>query len=135
MSELDEVVVRLRAADAADGADAHDRGFAAGTAWARDRARPRELRRLDRSMRAWSGGRSIEAVLRGLAAGGGRIAIGLCEIVAGGDPDGLEASGYWSDLLGDPAGGDVIDDVDFAVGFVLAALAVWDSVEDRVGSR
>ena len=130
MDAIDEVVERLRAADAEDGADAYDGGYRAGERWARERAR---LRRLDRSLRAWSGGQPVAAAVRGIAGHfGDRIAIGLCWVLDGGDPDGPEAGGYWIELLGDPAGGDRIDDPEYAAGFAEGALGVWDRVRDSI---
>jgi hypothetical protein len=81
----------------------------------------------------WCAGQPVGLVLRGLAANNyDRVAVGLCAILAGGEPDGLEASVFWRDLLGDPAGGEMIDDLEYAAGFVTAALAIWDAVRDRV---
>src|SRR4051794_22358016 len=100
MIDFEVVIERLRAAGTEDARDASACGSAAGAAWAAERARPRELQRLGRSLRAWGGGRPVGAVLAGVAARGDRIAVFLCAIVAGGDPDGLEASVFFGDLLG-----------------------------------
>jgi hypothetical protein len=129
VTDLDAVVARLKAADADDRQEDYDEGKATGESWAKEEARPRQLRRLAKL--AAIPGRIHEQMSiasNGINRG---IAVWLWRNVenAGVDADYMEE--FWESLQG-PNGADRIDEFDFADGFISGALAVWNQVSDKL---
>jgi hypothetical protein len=123
-----DVMARLRAADEQDRGEAYRRGQEAGRGWACREARPNDLRRLEELDGAGSDD-MISVFDNGQNKG---VAWGLYETLhPQEEPDRAAVGAYWESVLGGGGQG-LIDDADFARGFVEGALRVWDEVKDKL---
>jgi hypothetical protein len=128
---MDDVIARLKAADEADNNEQRQRGVAAGARWAKDYARPRQLRRLHKEAVDAQHGLDYELGVfdNGMNQG---IAVGLYGVILGAeDFDRDDAKNFWQEAIGDD-GHELMDDFDFASGFCDGALDVWEKVADKL---
>jgi hypothetical protein len=127
-ADMGDVIARLKAADEEDSSEAVQEGRAAGESWAREDARPKELRRL---MRFWEQQEGARFHLEYAAKGAG-IAKGLWNFLHPGEEgDWRDAEEFWEMTLGEGCG-EKIEDVDYAYGFIDGATDVWDKVKDEL---
>ncbi len=118
---MDETVDRLLAADELDSNETHQHGIELGASWAKEDGRPRDLRRLEKLdddredyIGIWDNGMNDSG-----------IACGLCEWLCSGDEyDNVNLDEFWEGILG-KGGRELINDENFARGFVKGALDVW----------
>ena len=127
--KMEEVIARLTAAAELENNEFYQAGRQAGEAWARGKATPRQLRRLEELLQneEYHGEASwvLETYTNGLNHG---ISVGLAEDL---NPrQDIETSEFWEAVLGDDA--ERIEDLDFARGFVEGALDIWQSVKDKL---
>jgi hypothetical protein len=104
--DIDAIVARMKAADEADAVREYQAGFKAGVNWARNAARPKELRRI------FDG--EYET-----ADDFARLAL----------PE-AEPSNFWVGITGDEDHRKIDDD--FVRGFGEGAEAVWDRVRHKL---
>ncbi len=128
---MDDVIARLKAADENDSNEQRQEGKEAGELWARDDARPRQLRRL--LALDHLNGEGIDYHLgvydNGMNHG---IAWGLYAWLFNGDDFGNgDIDSFWEGAIGD-GGREKIDDIDYASGFCEGALEVWEKVKGKL---
>jgi hypothetical protein len=129
-TNMDDVIARLRAAQEMDNREDCNEGRAAGEEWAKDKARPKQLKALAKLNEIeahydWEGMLGVFDNHRG-------IAWGLYEQMHQEDAfDRSDVEAFWEGILGG-GGREKIDGFDFARGFVDAALAVWEKVEGEL---
>lgn len=118
---MDDVIQRMKAADAEDARHSYEIGKRAGTEWAKNGARPKQLRRLAEQGDILSG----EPDAYGWA--------GVLFAALNGDHNGdrAEIAAFWETAVGDD-GAEMIEDTDFAQGIIDGALEVWQAVQARV---
>jgi hypothetical protein len=127
---MDEVIARLKAADDLDSKEEYQAGREAGETWAREDARPKELRALARLAEA-EPRFGIEGQLGIYANGMNRgIAWGLCEDLYPHE-ECRDVTTFWESILGD-GGEDLIENHHFALGFCEGALDVWEKVKGKL---
>lgn len=109
---MNDVVTRMKAAAKADQAEALDRGAEAGREWAKQYARPSQLRRLDNKY-------------KGPDPDSERPLFDLCRVI--GDEEHFDA--FTEEVGVDPA-----DEAEpeYARGFALGALEVWKQVRTKL---
>jgi hypothetical protein len=133
VSNLDDVIARLKAANELESNQSYQDGVAAGKTWTEQKAAPRELRALaNLSEEAERDSRAGDFFLTTYESSQG-IAQGLYEGLHPRYKDihWVDVEGFWEYVLGD-GGRDLIEDVDFARGFCTGALEVWKKVEDKI---
>ncbi|MFO0821658.1 MAG: hypothetical protein U0792_00700 [Gemmataceae bacterium] len=124
-----ESVARLRANDQAEDAESREAGRTCGAEWA-GTATKRQLRRLAKHVGA-SDGRNAETgtpedFVRVANNGmNGGHADSLLETLNGPNARWMESQ-TWEDIIGEDHG-DLIDDENFAIGFIEGALLVWET--------
>jgi hypothetical protein len=109
--DLAPVIARMKAADVEDAASEAEAGFEAGEWWAKDDARPQQLRSLERAAEQ----------------------VGACDL-AEEDGEGLLRAidcDSWEDVLGEEDAIRILNH-HFAEGFIKGALSIWGKVRHRV---
>ena len=91
-------------------------GMREGASWALRAAKHSELKRLDKAAEDAGG-------IADLVGGCDDVALALCEIITGESAPGKIAEAFWENVFADHT---LIDDPDFAEGFVDGALIIWD---------
>jgi hypothetical protein len=126
---MDEVIARMKAAEERDSKEDYQAGVRCGENWAKLRATPKQLRRLQN---AGGEGTSIEELLSAYARGLNRgIAWGLyVDLTGEADPDRRDVEQFVEGVLGVELAS--LDEWDFARGFIEGALDVWHKVENRL---
>jgi hypothetical protein len=131
---MEDVIARLKAAEEADSNEQRQEGAEAGRAWARNVARPRQLRRLARLGKKKD---AVEDQLSGFNADTKHgIATSLYAVLHD-LPVASKAFGtgdvayFWLETVG-PGGRAKMDDIDFASGFCDGAREVWEKVKDSL---
>jgi hypothetical protein len=127
VGNVEDVIARLKAADELDIKEEYQQGCEAGGAWARETARPRQLRALARMA---GGVRAFLIIFEDDTHEGIR-----CELFEQVNPREKlvmhSIDSFWAEALGDDQVSR-IDDIDFAQGFVEGALALWKKVAHKV---
>ena len=139
---MDEVAERLRAGDELDRNIDYRDGWAAGERWARQEARPKQLRNLQQSMEesAQDPGAGFETVAGHKPAGvGWHVYLGMLgrrgavtsfvevrEIA-------VAADAFWNSVIGTDR--NRIETASFGQGFVEGALSIWEQIKDQVDRR
>lgn len=126
---LEALVARLKTEDAVDDQKHYGEGKQAGERWARKKASRRQFQRLAR----WSESDSPHTTSDWLAFfGEGMIGRELFVILHPQEGhDRSDVDGFWERAIGDD-GPDLIEDADFAEGFVDSALEIWCQVKDQI---
>ena len=123
--DLEEAVARMKIAQATDVPEMRGEGFAVGTRWALEVARPRQLRNLQKAQPT-------------LAYDKKHLGYCLWMTITSNGWDGLSPADFWREAMGGMEGGEARIDEDaqfareFAREFVAGALAVWKCVENRL---
>ena len=123
---MDDVIARLKAADEQDNNQDYLAGKAAGERWAKERARPKHLRRLANLSNRGSPG--ITAYDEWDPYGWPSFL--CCTVTAWKDADREKIKSFWQEALGDDA--DRLCDGHFAIGVCDGAREVWHQVKDQV---
>jgi hypothetical protein len=129
---MDEVIARMKAAEKLDSNEDYQKGWAAGERWAKEEARPKQLRDLDKRLGAWQ--HDIEEALSAWTNGMNKgIAHGLFTAIhpLKEDVDRHTVACFWEVAIGDN-GEELIEDWDYARGFIEGALDVWEKVEGKL---
>jgi cell pole-organizing protein PopZ len=140
---MEDVVARLKAADELERSEDYGAGYAAGERWAKEEARPSQLRSLRRSMDepAHSQPPGFANVARDAELGvgpgvGWHVYFGTIgrkgPVTDWSEVKNLaaEADAFWSDVLGDDK--HQIESASFGQGFVDGALSVWEKVKAKL---
>jgi hypothetical protein len=135
--QMDDVIARMKAAAELDDKEEYQAGREEGESWAREVARPRQLRRLeelaDDPQHGLAGRLGIFA--NGMNRG---IAWGLYQAITGSqDVDHHEVNAFWEQAISeanhlDGSASRRIEDEGFALGFCEGALEVWKAVKDEL---
>src|SRR5262249_13995548 len=120
---MDDVIARMKAADELDQKEAYQEGREAGERWAKEVARPKQLRQLAKLANNQQYGLAdwldIYTKHHGIA----------CELFKDIHPreesDSHSVDAFWAEALGE-GGTERIEDRDFALGFLEGALDVWN---------
>ena len=123
---MTEVIARLKAAAKVEENESIAEGGKAGEAWAKNQAKPRELRRLDAATDETTGG--VHGLFIGRPGHLGHAG-GIAEIITGKSIDSDDFNLFWSGILDDTT---LVFDDDFMLGFVMGALEVWAAVEPHI---
>lgn len=123
---MEDVIARMKAADELDEHEDYHEGVAAGEAWVKDVARPKQLRNLVNSLP--NNTCDVGNALSTYAINNG-IAFQLFMDIEG--KDGQECQAFWERVLGE-GGWEKIEEFNFAYGFVDGALKIWEQIEDRI---
>jgi hypothetical protein len=137
VGSTEDVIARLKAAGELDDKDDYQAGFAAGERWAKQAARPKQLRRLEEYHAACAaeGSEWFDVNRPDWPApwgATGRFALRML----GMDPDVADvadrrvARNFWRSALGTDA--ERINDANFFRGFGEGAEAVWQEVKDEL---
>jgi hypothetical protein len=127
---MEEVIGRMRADEKLNDDAMHKEGRQAAEQWVmKRRAKPKELRRLDKAMEPFdhSSGYYVSVMANGMNRG---PAVGIARDLFG---DKYDASLFWKGVIG--LGDDwreTADDVNFADGFVEKAMELWEQIEPKL---
>lgn len=127
---MEDAIKRLKAAALLEGEENMKAGKAAGEEWAKDYAKPSHLKRLLKAVEGSDGnGNGTPDYYVGVYENGvnNGAAIGVSRDITGRELDWNEVSVFWAEALGDDDA-ELIEDQDFAIGFVTGALEVWEAV-------
>ena len=123
LNNMEDVITRMKAAEEMESNSDFKAGKKAGESWAKECATPRQLRRLDNM--------DYQTFFQGVPSdqtGWGGV---LLRIILGKDfENSHEVIHFWENALGDDCGR--IADQDFARGFTMGALGVWEVVEKHL---
>src|SRR5262245_19653780 len=124
---MDEVIARMKAAQALDDREEYQEGRKAGDRWAKQQARPKQLQRLEQA-EARSQPRSL---FSGVPDAHGWPGV-LWQIITGGveEWDRDDIDGFWKEVLGDDDWR--LSEETFARGFFDGAMDVWDKVSSKL---
>lgn len=129
---MDDVIARMKAAQELDDSEDHQEGMEAGENWARQEARPKELRRLVAYMTAsqeYSAAHVVGMWENGMNKGS---AWGLYEALTGRmDSDYSDMEAFWEGALGENWR-DLLLEQMFAIGFIKGALETWNKVRNAL---
>jgi hypothetical protein len=140
VGSMDEVIARLKAADELDRKAEYQDGRKAGDRWAREDARPRQLRALS-SLRLhgtvtaileeFGRAPALEEFKRWDANG---ISVSLYKFInPAQEADAASVRAFWASALGDEAvRANRIENQDFVLGFCDGALDVWVKVRGKL---
>lgn len=128
---MTDAIERLRAADKQDGSEEYEAGVEVGETWAKEKARPKQLRRLAKAAEEmelrWQ--TDLATQIETLLEQGSDIREFLYETIGGLDLQ--DAPCFWEDSLGESQAAE-LNSAMFAQGFVAGALTFWESVEDKI---
>jgi hypothetical protein len=117
--DMASAIERLRASEQTEAAEDREAGAQAGRAWAKHKAKARQLRRLSEA--------NDHELFRGEPDSYGWAGVLHHAMHAGKCSDRDELGIFWERVLGDDA--ERVEDMDFAEGFVDGALEVWDEYQ------
>jgi hypothetical protein len=121
---MEDVIARMKAADALERNESYQTGRETGECWAKNRATPKQLRNL-------AGDPGEGAPILGSMVHG-EIATTLWqEIHPRRETDSHTINCFWEEAAGDN-GVESIEDQDFARGWMEGALAIWEKVKDKL---
>jgi hypothetical protein len=128
--DMEDVIQRLRAAALEEGAEAYSAGVAQGQAWARDFAKPSQLKRLSSQMRDF--GDDWDRYMEGESdyTEAELLAFDILGNLEDGH-DRADAAAFWRESLGADSAEQVADD-EFLRGFVEGSLDIWRQVQRRL---
>jgi len=126
----EEAIARLKAADEAEKNEMHQQGKKAGRRWAMQESTPKQLRKLaDYEFHSPDENDWSDVVASWANQHNDGVAAGMCALLHPSMEKRLEVLVFWENLLGDS---DLIEDQDFALGFIEGAIEFWRMVESRV---
>jgi hypothetical protein len=134
VGSMEDVIARLKASAELEDKDDFQAGFAAGERWAKQTARPKQLRRLEEYIEGCAAG-DIDwfdvGSPRWKAPWGATGRFALAVLGLDGDvADRGAAEAFWRSALGTDA--ERINDPDFFRGFGEGAEALWEAVRDEL---
>ncbi len=127
---MDDVIARLKAADELDTNQITQEGKSVGARWAKESARPRQLRALQKWYEKCKS--DTRAALQSYVnKEPGTIASHLFHTVYPMAGDSGISFSFWENNLG-LISATALDDIDFAVGFIEGATEVWAQVKNQL---
>lgn len=132
---MDDVVARLKAAGEAESNEMRQHGYAVGAAWARAKATPKQLQNLTRELMDGTGQGNVDHMIELYQSHLNKGAIFHLYVAITKknheNVDQEDAEHFFEKALGDEPV-ELMNDHDFACGFVDGATDVWEKVAARV---